>query len=485
MATRPNETTPLTGMQNHPREQPRDEHEDQHSCCAGTSCRCLKTSSVYFFTDWPLEIARYISIPDTIPQDSSNDTAEEEFRCSFQWLIIWPVVVIFRLSFIVTAVVSQLMTCFRRDQISRNFTVVEIHNISMKKLNCDEKCDVISGILIPDMVIVLLAFWVYFGLKFGGQYCRGCFGWKELNSVMKADSIGSLSKLVKAVREKLLEKTLIPAYTVIPSTYIVLSQIVSGLYFYAFKLANEDVVIQAPLGGPTLGKDIKYGIIALSFVGFIALDVLYLQVIMRYAYRCQMIIYYLQIIKQKVSEFKTAKKKTKDQSPGDQEIERDVEYENKQFKGSQDDMKDNTETAHTFLKQLNASSGTIALVIIIAAFQAANCAIILSSNDITYLQAVAVTLRLILWAFLAVFPFHKAAGVNIASKKLRDLGWEMHRQSLACHCDTNESNNGVHVSLKARVFGISVNPWLPYLVIIILLLTIMVGSKFKWYEHVL
>ena len=215
----------------------------------------------------------------------------------------------------------------------------------------------------------------------------------------------------------------------------------------------------------------------------------YLQVIMRYAYRCQMIIYYLQIIKQKVNDFKTAKRTNeqaiKDQSIGDQEIEHDVGYENQKVKDCQEDIKDNTETAHTFLKQLNASSGTIALVIIIAAFQAANCAVILLCNEITYPQAVAVTLRLILWGFLAVFPFHKAAGVNIASKKLRDLGWDMHRPSLACHCDSNGSNNGVHVSLKARVFGISVNPWLPYLVVILLLLTVMVGSKFKWYEHVL
>ena len=35
---------------------------------------------------------------------------------------------------------------------------------------------------------------------------------------------------------------------------------------------------------------------------------------------------------------------------------------------------DKTETAHMFLKELNVSSGTIAFVTIIVAFQAANCA---------------------------------------------------------------------------------------------------------------
>ena len=180
-------------------------------------------------------------------------------------------------------------------------------------------------------------------------------------------------------------------------------------------------------------------------------------------------------------QLKNEQKAIKDQSIGDQEIERDIGYENQKVK----DCEEDTKTAYTFLKQLNASSGTIALVIIIAVFQAANCTVILLCNKITYPQAVAVTLRLILWAFLAVFPFHKAAGVNTASKKLRDLSWDMHRPSLACHCDSDGSNNGVHISLKARVFGISVNPWLPYLVVILLLLTIILGSKFKWYEHVL
>ena len=466
--------------------------QNQNGCCARASS-CLKTSLVYLFTDWPWEIAQYAVMPNTIPKDSKTPKGEAEegdFRCSIEWLLLWPAIILFRLSFIIIAVVTQLMTCFRRDRISTNFTMVLIHNTSLKKLTCNEKSEVISSLLIPDMVIVLLAFWVYFGLKFGSQYCRGCFGWKELNSVMKADTTGSLNTLVIAARPKLIEKAVTVIYTVIPFVYIILSQVVSIVYLEAFKLANEDVIIQAPLGGPTLGKDLKYGMITLSFVGFIALDVLYLQVIMRYAYRCQMIIYYLQIIKQKVNEFKTVtetnEQRIKDQEMRDhQEIQLDEGFENQKLKDHQKSIMEQTETAYTFIKQLNASSGTIALVIIIAAFQAANCAVILLCNEITYPQAVAVALRLILWAFLAVFPFHKAAGVNITSKRLRDLGWDMHRPSLACHYDPHGLNNGVHVSLKARVFGISVNPWLPYLVTILLLLTIMVGSKFKWYEHVL
>lgn len=144
-----------------------------------------------------------------------------------------------------------------------------------------------------------------------------------------------------------------------------------------------------------------------------------------------------------------------------------------------------TETAYKFIKKLNASSGTVGFVILVAAYQATNCTVILLSNELTHLQAVAIALRLILWGFLALFPFHKAAGVNITSKRLCDLGWDMHRSPLVSHGDSCRSSNGLHITLKAKMFGISVNPWLPYVVVILLLLTIMIGAKFKWYEHVL
>ena len=56
----------------------------------------------------------------------------------------------------------------------------------------------------------------------------------------------------------------------------------------------------------------------------------------------------------------------------------------------------------------------IGFIILIGAFQAANCAPVLLDNEINYLQAAALSLRLALWGFLALFPFHQAAGVNIA-----------------------------------------------------------------------
>ena len=117
------------------------------------------------------------------------------------------------------------------------------------------------------------------------------------------------------------------------------------------------------------------------------------------------------------------------------EIETDKEYKDQKVKDQREEIKKQTEKAYTFIKQLNASSSTIGFIILIASYQAANCVVILLCDDINYFQGGAIALRLTLWGFLAVFPFHKAAGVNITSKRLRDLGWDMHRPSLACHGD--------------------------------------------------
>ena len=114
-------------------------------------------------------------------------------------------------------------------------------------------------------------------------------------------------------------------------------------------------------------------------------------------------------------------------------IEQQITHQ--KIENRKEDIMDKTDNAYILIKQLNASSGTIALLIIIAAFQEVNCAVILLSNKLSdYLQIAAVAARLVLWAFLAVFSFH---GVNIVKKQLRDLGWHMNRQSLVHDGDSH------------------------------------------------
>ena len=456
-------------------------------CCKPTKIlRCLKTFSMYLFTDWQCETVKCIinTIEVTREEELQQQQAarqrpvarqqgdaerqlrdERPRRCttsSTLWLMLALVIAFARLLFITVGASVQLMTCFRRDTI--NTDLIPIANSSMKLLKCDDKREIICGLLIPDGVIILVAIWVYFGLKFGGHQCTFC-EWEELKAAMKADTAERLNALVADVKTKLQEKSIIAWYTVIPLMYIVLSQATSGMYLAAFHLTNKDVIIQPPLGEARLAGDVKHGIIVLSFVGFISLDLLYLRVMMRYAYRCQMIIYYLQIIKQKVKDHFNPE-------AGGNEGNQPQEDEGARNQWHKEIMEEVTK-ANKYITELNANSATTGFIVVIAAFQLANCALMLLEKDeITNLQTVALSLRLALWGFLALFPFQKAGGVNSASKKLCKAGLDM--RSL---------NNGMDIP-KATMFGISVNPWLPYVVVNLLLLTLMVGSKYKWYEHV-
>ena len=405
--------------------------------------------------------------------NEDQDEPEDERIGCCGWNILCFVIVLLRVLFIMGGTFVQLMTCFRRDRISIDLKRIA-NDTSEKLLRCDD--ELFSSLLIPDAVIVLVAIWVYFGLRLGrqcssGLWCSLYCKWKELNTAMKADTAERLNKLVQAVKSELQKKSIILCYTAIPLFYIVLSQVTSGLYFHAFKLDNKDVVIQPPLGkDDQLAGDVKSIFILLAFAGFISLDLLYVGVIMRYAYRCQMIIYYLQIIKHNILK-------------NDRKL-RDNQADEKQKRKCHKEIMDEVMIAHKFLKELNANSATTGFIVIITAFQAANCALMLLDNDITHLKAGAVTLRLALWGFLTMFPFQKAAGVNSASRKLHQTGFDMFRPPPVFNTNPHSSNDGMVINLKATMFGISANPWLPYVVLNLLLLTLMIGSRYKWFEHV-
>ena len=127
-------------------------------------------------------------------------------------------------------------------------------------------------------------------------------------------------------------------------------------------------------------------------------------------------------------------------------------------------------------------------------FHAVNCAFFLLSDEFTYHETGAVTARLILFWFLAIYPFYKAAGLNVAAERLCDTGLDMH-----VDCPYKEtikdvqgsiiyvqgSNKSVCITLKATMFGIYVQPWLPYMVLFVIFLTALVESRLKWYQIML
>ena len=283
---------------------------------------------------------------------------------------------------------------------------------------------------------------------------------RTIGTATKANTAAILNELVETVQFEL-SVGLLVQYSIFPLAYIILSQVVSVGYLIVFQLWDEDVIIQTPLGQYDLDTKLKRWLLCSTFVGFIAFDLLYVTVIMRYAYRCQMIIYYLKMIKRKV--------KGKDRCNN--------------YNSHEQAMKE-VKKAKKFIRHLNSSSGTTGFVTIIGLFQAVNCAFLLMNDEFAYHETGAIMARLILFGFLAIYPFYKAAGLNFAAKRLCNTGLDMR---LDCpYQGSFGSNKGVCVTLKATMFGIYVQPWLPYLVLfVIFLVTTLVESKLKWYQIVL
>ena len=113
--------------------------------------------------------------------------------------------------------------------------------------------------MIPDIVIFLLAIWVYVGLK-SSHRINQCCSWlefKELSTIIEADTAANLNELVQAIKPKL-SKRLILVYTIIPLWYISYTITVGEYWlFFAFQLVNEDFAIQTPFGGHDLAGDKK------------------------------------------------------------------------------------------------------------------------------------------------------------------------------------------------------------------------------------
>ena len=416
---------------------------------------------MYIFTEWPWEtvseIMKHITNRSADVEQAHQAVeqyhGEQPQRFSATCLLKWLVVTLLRLSFILAGMSLQLMTCFRRDLISNDLE--QIPGTNTKRLSCDNKRQIVCGLIFPNIAMFLLALWVYVVLKFGRHINQCCLWleWREMSIAMEANTAENLKELVEAIRPKL-SKRLIMIYTAIPLCYIILSQSVSVGYLFAFQLGNEDIVVQTPLGGHDLAGDLKRWLIGLTFVGFISFDLLYITVEMSYVYRCQMITYYLQLMEHKVYQ-------------------------------SQEEFREGVKKVRKFIKYLNASSGTTGVVTIIAVCQIANCTFILFSDEMTYPEAAAITARLILLGFLAIFPFHKAAGLNTAIKELHDTGLATEIKPRVFNDNPQDqenglsrSNEGFPIILRAAMLGVTIRPWLPYLVILSTLLTVMIGAKF-------
>ena len=423
-------------------------------CIYGHCFTAIRIVFVYVLTCWwPLKREKNITLDPLTFSDCGS-------------MLMRPFPGLLHILLIIFGVASQIFTCFSRQNPYAhwvhhpNDTLIQDTNSSTQYclLKCDINKNFITGFIFPDAIIVLLALWIYLKkpvaaiiLSVTDKSCTPLKDFLKIND-------SPIEKLIKETQcnDKLCCTRC--CYTLISILYIILSLSISILYLYAFGILTNDVVMQSPIKNKIVNnymKDTKL-MTGLSLLGFFAFDLLYIQVIIRYSYQCTLLVNYLNSIKSNLSN-------------------------------------DKVENAYEFLKELNANSATIQTVIVIAGFTAISCGINLfdttdcpiysltkeANSEVKWfqiLQVTAVTLRGILWTWVVLFPFYRAAQVNEASRKLT-LKIALYHPEI--------SKGAKYIATEIRLIGISVRRWLPCVVILVIFFVIMMGANITSYLHFL
>ena len=400
------------------------------------------------FTDWPPKISKYIL-------GYTGESSDQSFSCKcMQWVYVF-----IRLLMAIVGLVVQGLTCLRRDRLDE----ISEKNVSNHKLiECDEPLQLFSAIFIPDVIVFGLLMYVSWRRLFCiSKALPNEHPLEDLPSMANDKYKTSSENLVDFINSKKPDKFMRIVFPLIPILYVICSQLVSLLNLYAFDLMDDTIVIHWPLLKLNIHGSWRNSLIGILFGGFVAFDLLYTQIVMRYVFQCQMNSYFLEIILNNVTIGKKYDKY-------DEAIEDVIK-------------------AHNFLKRLNESSLPVGLVILIAAFHASSCIVGLSNPENSPGQMLALLLRLICWTFLVLFPVHLASRTNHASINIQRTGLIMLRKPI--QFTTNDSewryNHAVPITLKTKLFGISISPWFPYVIIVLILFTLMAESGLRQYQHLL
>ena len=273
--------------------------------------------------------------------------------------------VVIRLVLVICGLVAQAFCCFRRDRLDKISIQRPVENNDSKLLvTCNESTELFSTTFLPGMLLLLLLLYT--------SWSRLCC--KETDSK-------NLEELIKVIQSKkpneYMEKII---FLII--FYVLFSQAVSYFNLWVFHLTGSNVTIYWPSLDWKVHNTWKKALIGISFGGFVAFDLLYAELIIRYVFWCQMNIYFQEIILDKVKG-----KEYYDQGEAILDVEQ----------------------AKEFLHQLNNGSIFTGLAILLTAFLSTNCIIGLLSDNNDYYQTLALTCRLIIWLSLTLSPIFQAA----------------------------------------------------------------------------
>ena len=318
-------------------------------------------------TDWPWKTAAYIS-----GYLESNEPQINGFSYS-QWSYVC-----IRLAVAIMGLIVQTLACLRRDRLDES--IVEGNNGS-KSVQCNGTSQAFIAFVIPDLIVLGILFWLLW-CKFKGKCCR---------SMELADK--DIIDLVEAVYTKKPDQYMTWGFLVCFIGYMMFSQVISVINLFAFGIMDDDVIIYSE--GNSYSGSSKRWLISLSLIGFVPLDLIYAQFILRYACRCKLNIYYLEEIKNKTDNLR------KENRDNDNHT-----YIN------QAAALDDVEKAYNYLKQLNDNSTGVGYIIVITTLLATNSIISLLNKGSTFFQEAALAARSFQWVSLTMFTLYYAAEVN-------------------------------------------------------------------------
>ena len=413
-------------------------------------------------TDWPWEVAAYISRyefedVDDHDQQRYHELVARVLGCVYIWVRL-AVIVIFGLP-------ARAIVCVGRDRLDKIFLQIEESNGTEKYVECHEPSQLLSNFIIPAAIVLFLVIWVSWRTAF----CN------KLNCCLV-----NLDEWIKSLVDEIKSKCLYPDkcmqlfFTIIPVAYVMLSLLITIGNFLAFKVVdpyNGNVVMdwgETEVSGTWLNI-----LISFSFAGFIAYDLVYIQLIMRYAFQCKMITYFAEYI---VNDLQETQNEVENEYQ-DQNEEEMVDH--KIYKKQDQDIK----KLQKHLKQLNSSTTAVGIVNLLTAYRVTNCIINLvgeeSTITSTHFQIAALAARTGQWVFLLLFTIFQPATTNAALQELRETRLAIYRKPPGF-------GNDESYGLNAKLLGITINPWFPFIVIFLMLFLLIVGPLgFKLLQYFL
>ncbi|XP_064394658.1 uncharacterized protein LOC135341907 [Halichondria panicea] len=210
-----------------------------------------------------------------------------------KWLsavnVVWPSFVCL---LIVISCVTQVLSCFRRDSVPSSLRLIFHHhdNLSVGHYNISCKSHLLTTFIVPDLL--LLSAFVY------GLYIFRWVHTEQLSTLTETVFLGHIDRHGPYSHKRLtLTLQLLIAVGLL---WIVLSLVNSIVRVYVLHLLAQDTTIDLiqPLGGNNLV--FRWILVVLTVGGFITLDIAYTAVVVNYAIQCQLLVYLLWSIGERV-----------------------------------------------------------------------------------------------------------------------------------------------------------------------------------------